>query len=155
MIRCIYRQHGWIFFQKILILLSGWFWKILICWRAKMIIFGNICQIIRKRCQMMKQMRKKAHLEEKYLVLGGFCPKNMVKEQFFCALRALKILILLNFAQKSLLFPPPPLANSEEYSPMCLTHSSVYPTHIKHPQSSSPRISGRSGGGGQRKTFSS
>ena len=68
-----------------------------------MIIFGNICQIIRKRCQMMKQMRKKAHLEEKYLVLGGFCPKNMVKEQFFCALRGLKILILLNLAQKSLL----------------------------------------------------
>ena len=83
-----------------------------------MIIFGNICQIIRKRCQMMKQMRKKAHLEEKYLVLGGFCPKNMVKEQFFCALRGLKILILLNLAQKSLLFPPPPTANSEEYSPM-------------------------------------
>ena len=51
----------------------------------------------------MKQMRKKAHLEEKYLVLGGFCPKNMVKEQFFSALRALKILILLNLAQKSLL----------------------------------------------------
>ena len=51
---------------------------------------------------MMKQMRKKAHLEEKYLVLGGFCPKNMVKEQFFCALRGLKILILLNLAQKSL-----------------------------------------------------
>ena len=50
----------------------------------------------------MKQMRKKAHLEEKYLVLGGFCPKNMVKEQFFCALRGLKILILLNLAQKSL-----------------------------------------------------
>ena len=66
-------------------------------------IFGNICQIVRKRCQMMKQMRKKAHLEEKYLVLGGFCPKNMVKEQFFSALRALKILILLNLAQKSLL----------------------------------------------------
>ena len=81
-------------------------------------IFRNICQMVRKRCQMMKQMRKKAHLEEKYLVLGGFCPKNMVKEQFFCALRALKILILLNSAQKSLLFPPPPLANSEEYSPM-------------------------------------
>ena len=40
---------------------------------------------------MMKQMRKKAHLEEKYLVLGGFCPKNMVKEQFFCVLRGLKI----------------------------------------------------------------
>ena len=94
-------SHGWIFFQKILILLSGWFWKILICWRAKMMIFGNICQIVRKRCQMMKQMRKKAHLEEKYLVLGGFCPKNMVKEQFFCALRALKILILLNLAQKA------------------------------------------------------
>ena len=68
-----------------------------------MMIFRNICQIVRKRCQMMKQMRKKAHLEEKYLVLGGFCPKNMVKEQFFCALRGLKILILLNLAQKSLL----------------------------------------------------
>ena len=71
-------------------------------------IFGNICQIVRKRCQMMKQIRKKAHLEEKYLVLGGFCPKNMVKEQFFCALRALKILILLNLAQKSLSCNPPP-----------------------------------------------
>ena len=59
--------------------------------------------MVRKRCQMMKQMRKKAHLEEKYLVLGGFCPKNMVKEQFFGALRGLKILILLNLAQKSLL----------------------------------------------------
>ena len=36
-----------------------------------MMIFGNICQIVRKRCQMIKQMRKKANLEEKYLVLGG------------------------------------------------------------------------------------
>ena len=71
-------------------------------------IFRNICQIVRKRCQMMKQMRKKAHLEEKYLVLGGFCPKNMVKEQFFCALRGLKILILLNLAQKSLFCHPLP-----------------------------------------------
>ena len=66
----------------------------------------------------MKQMRKKAHLEEKYLVLGGFCPKNMVKEQFFCALRGLKILILLNLAQKSLFCPKAPLGHSEEYSPM-------------------------------------
>ena len=49
----------------------------------------------------MKQMRKKAHLEEKHLLLGGFCPKNMVKEQFFCALCGLKILILLNLAQKA------------------------------------------------------
>ena len=37
---------------------------------------------------------------------------------FFCALRGLKILILLNLAQKSLFFHPPLLGHSEEYTPM-------------------------------------
>ena len=46
-------------------------------------------------------------------------PKIMGKGQFFGALRAHKMLILLNFAQKSLSCPPPPPpGHSEEYSPM-------------------------------------
>ena len=45
-------------------------------------------------------------------------PKIMGKGQFFGALRAHKMLILLNFAQKSLSCNPPPLGHSEEYSPM-------------------------------------
>ena len=45
------------------------------------------------------------------------CPKNMEKWQFLGALCAHKILILLNFAQKSLSYP---LGHSEEYSPMSI-----------------------------------
>ncbi len=57
-----------------------------------MMIFGNICQIVRKRCRMIKQMRKKAHLEEKYLFLGGFCPKTWKKSNFFVCFAALRFL---------------------------------------------------------------
>ena len=46
------------------------------------------------------------------------CPKTMEKWHFFGALRAHKILILLNFAQKSLSYYPSPPGHSEEYSPM-------------------------------------
>ena len=48
-------------------------------------------------------------------------PKIMGKGQFFGALRAHKMLILLNFAQKSLSCNPPPPPHSEEYSPMPMT----------------------------------
>ena len=44
--------------------------------------------------------------------------KNMGKEQFFHALHSLKILNLLNLAQKSLFCPVAPTGHSEEYSPM-------------------------------------
>ena len=44
--------------------------------------------------------------------------KIMGKGEFFGALRAHKMLILLNLAQKSLSCNPPPLGYSEEYSPM-------------------------------------
>ena len=71
-----------------------------------MMIFENICQIVRKRCQMLKQMRKKALLYEKFLILG-ICPKNMEKWQFFGLICAHRILILLNFGQKSLSCYPP------------------------------------------------
>jgi len=44
--------------------------------------------------------------------------KNHGGGAIFGALRAHKMLILLNFAQKSLSCNPPPLGHSEEYSPM-------------------------------------
>ena len=97
--------------------------KILICWRAKMMIFGNICQIVRKRCQMIKQMRKKAHLEEKYLVLGGFCPKTWKKSNFFTRFAALKFLSCWIWPKKAYL---------EEYSPM----TTVDPNYRENPAQS-------------------
>ena len=64
-------------------------------------IFGKICQIVRKRCQILKKGRKKAYFKEKCLLLGGFVQKNREKWQFLCAFCAHKMLILLNFAQKA------------------------------------------------------
>ena len=54
------------------------------------------------------------------------CPKNMEKWQFFGALCALKILILLSFAQKSLSYYTPPLGHSEEYSPMVMKSIEIF-----------------------------
>ena len=89
-------SYGWIFIQKILILLGGVFWKILFCWRAKTLIFGKTCQIVRRRCQMLKQMRKKAHL-----YIGVFSPKKHVKIEIFLR--------------------PPPLGIRKNIHPNCST----------------------------------
>ena len=57
-------------FQKILILQG--FLENLILLKRKMDDFRENLQTFRKRCQMLKQMRKKANLLEKGIILGAF-----------------------------------------------------------------------------------
>ena len=71
----------------------------------------------------MKQMRKKAHLEEKYLVFGGFCPKIWKKSNFSARFAALKSLSCWIWLKKGYYNNPLLLGHSEEYSTMSQTGS--------------------------------
>ena len=81
-------------------------------------IFENICQIVRKRCQMLKQMRKKALLYEKFLILGRFVQKTWRNGNFLAWFVPIKSLFCWILAKKAYhATPPPPLGIRKNIHP--------------------------------------
>ena len=99
-------------------LAKRWFLKNLILLKSKNDDFWENLPNCWKKVSNVKINEEKGPFIGKMPNFKGILSKIHGKRAIFGALRANKILILLNLAQKSLSCIPPPPGHSEEYSPM-------------------------------------